>query len=1212
MSRMRHQRRVRRRRQQRHANAPEVLENRTLLAATIQENFRVPNARTAFDDLADSADLLAYNYLDAETNFPLVVAPQGQLDVDGRVPLVPRNGSSPTPTVDSDEHFQGIARSFGTGTPYFYESDSGSVGGDHEHRANLLIAKIGSASVDGERLGTNRFTERVDNASQSPYGNPPPEDRIVNNILFEDYGHLGGLSMSGEILAVSLERPLDPDRGYLPTVDPNKPRGLVQFFDTSNPANPRLIPNVDIIPPFGTNDGGEVGVLALTRMDDGTFLMALSAKDGIDVVFYRSNGPDFFAPGFSFGPMQQEIGALYETTRPFDVLRADRGAIDSRTGTIGSLRTPWPHNYSKFGSSIPNAHQNLTFITETDGDLYLIGSRNDCGGSHALCPGSAPPIFDPDNPDDMLDLYKVTSQSNVSDPQLGEVTLQLIASREVETKEGHFAHVGGGHVTPTGELLYYSGDGYNNDDNHRVDVGELRSKTLATTDGAIRGIVATTPDGMFSKTTRDGSAEFLEAGNVATTTSNGETIFSVEAGKAIRFDASVLQGWVEFYDESSARENQLLVEIDDADESQVLFDFKKANDTGNSEFNDDAEQISYWLPRGTRVTLYEDGVTDTNQSKLARYQAPSLVNPLANDVVGRIDIEDDVRDEVTAMQFFRAGQFPGPSGFYFPNFETLTSDHPRFEWTSVAQSGTTTPIQDRYPSDARDDQKLSVRFDGTGRQEIVLRYLPAGGLIRDTPASVLLAEGFGVPLGTTVKSDWAELRIVADVLPAVGNEPPEADPGGEYFVLEGSSIMLDGSGSSDPDQPNDSLTYEWDLDEDSREGETGADAERGDEVGMRPVFSAEGLDDDAVPILLYVTDDEGRDDKNQTRLTVVNADPVITNLTDHLYGVARFAGDSIQIDASFMDPGILDTHTATIDWGDGTTTNAAVTETDGAGSAMGSHEYNEDGTYEVTVTVEDDDGGEVSETTHVIVGGAGIVDGVLYVQGSDSRDNLKLKHDTRKNLIKVDAKLNQGREQTRLRPTFPTDGIDHVVVYLGDSNDIAKWTGRESFPTELHAGRGRDKIKGSQADDTIFGGGGDDSIRGGNGNDIILGGDGADTLKGDNGRDVLIGGAGVNSLSGGKNADLLMSYSVGEDLDVLNAIAAEWWSENSYEERVDNLRNGTGTPGGGANGSVYIPSVVVADAESDALKGNQGRDYFWALESEVADLFDNELRDEVL
>jgi hypothetical protein len=50
-------------------------------------------------------------------------------------------------------------------------------------------------------------------------------------------------------------------------------------------------------------------------------------------------------------------------------------------------------------------------------------------------------------------------------------------------------------------------------------------------------------------------------------------------------------------------------------------------------------------------------------------------------------------------------------------------------------------------------------------------------------------------------------------------------------VGEGGTVVLDGSASSDPDPLDSIALYEWDLDGDGVFGETGADAERGDELG---------------------------------------------------------------------------------------------------------------------------------------------------------------------------------------------------------------------------------------------------------------------------------------------------------------------------------------------------------------------------------------------
>lgn len=47
------------------------------------------------------------------------------------------------------------------------------------------------------------------------------------------------------------------------------------------------------------------------------------------------------------------------------------------------------------------------------------------------------------------------------------------------------------------------------------------------------------------------------------------------------------------------------------------------------------------------------------------------------------------------------------------------------------------------------------------------------------------------------------------------NHAPVANPGGPYLIHLGDDLRLDGSGSTDPDLPNDSLTsFLWDLDSD--------------------------------------------------------------------------------------------------------------------------------------------------------------------------------------------------------------------------------------------------------------------------------------------------------------------------------------------------------------------------------------------------------------
>ena len=68
-------------------------------------------------------------------------------------------------------------------------------------------------------------------------------------------------------------------------------------------------------------------------------------------------------------------------------------------------------------------------------------------------------------------------------------------------------------------------------------------------------------------------------------------------------------------------------------------------------------------------------------------------------------------------------------------------------------------------------------------------------------------------------------------------------------------------------------------------------------------------------------------------------------------------GTSFTASASFTDPNVSDTHTASWNWGDGNTTVGTVTESNGSGSISNSHTYTATGVYTITLTVSDQFGG---------------------------------------------------------------------------------------------------------------------------------------------------------------------------------------------------------------------------------------------------------------
>jgi len=100
-------------------------------------------------------------------------------------------------------------------------------------------------------------------------------------------------------------------------------------------------------------------------------------------------------------------------------------------------------------------------------------------------------------------------------------------------------------------------------------------------------------------------------------------------------------------------------------------------------------------------------------------------------------------------------------------------------------------------------------------------------------------------------------------------------------------------------------------------------------------------------------------------LTVNNIDPSaltvgIAATTGDDITVKVDEGDSVTVDGSFADPGTLDEHTVTINWGDETTSTVLDV---GDREFSIDHIYADNGDFDITVTVTDDDTGSVSDSS---------------------------------------------------------------------------------------------------------------------------------------------------------------------------------------------------------------------------------------------------------
>ncbi|WP_334850671.1 PKD domain-containing protein [Nostoc sp.] len=141
--------------------------------------------------------------------------------------------------------------------------------------------------------------------------------------------------------------------------------------------------------------------------------------------------------------------------------------------------------------------------------------------------------------------------------------------------------------------------------------------------------------------------------------------------------------------------------------------------------------------------------------------------------------------------------------------------------------------------------------------------------------------------------------------------------------------------------PGDNLTYTWNFGDDSNPvtGQT-----------LNHTFADNGT----YTAILTVTDTHGASTVETLLLNVINVAPIVNPGAD----ITTNEGTAITFNGSFIDPGILDTHTITWDFGDGSTTTSILNPT---------YTYTKDGIYTATLTVTDKDGGTNTNSLTVTV-----------------------------------------------------------------------------------------------------------------------------------------------------------------------------------------------------------------------------------------------------
>ena len=175
------------------------------------------------------------------------------------------------------------------------------------------------------------------------------------------------------------------------------------------------------------------------------------------------------------------------------------------------------------------------------------------------------------------------------------------------------------------------------------------------------------------------------------------------------------------------------------------------------------------------------------------------------------------------------------------------------------------------------------------------------------------------------------------------NRPPSVDAGPDQVSVEGALITLAPATFSDLD-PGDTHTASINWGD-------GSALEPGivDQVAWTVSGSHCYLDEGAYIVTVEVADNRGGMAVDDCTVDVANVAPVVEAGPDDSVEVHN----AVSISPTYSDPGVLDTHSAHVDWDDGDVTDMSVV----GGTFVTPHTYSTIGPFTVDVTVSDYDGG---------------------------------------------------------------------------------------------------------------------------------------------------------------------------------------------------------------------------------------------------------------
>jgi choice-of-anchor A domain-containing protein/RHS repeat-associated protein len=224
-------------------------------------------------------------------------------------------------------------------------------------------------------------------------------------------------------------------------------------------------------------------------------------------------------------------------------------------------------------------------------------------------------------------------------------------------------------------------------------------------------------------------------------------------------------------------------------------------------------------------------------------------------------------------------------------------------------------------------------------------------------ASHVYADNGSYPITVTV-TDPQGLSDSHSTPAAISNVAPSVVPAADRNVLPGAPLSLTAATFSDPGftsatagtQETFTSSINWG---DGSAVESGTLTVVPGSAGTASTGSLTGShtydNPGAYTVSVTITDDDGGAQTRTFVVTVTASTPVITSAPN----LSGNEGQSLTLTAAFTDGDPADAHTATITWGDGSTTNGTVSFQNGQGTVTASHTYADNSTYPVTLTVTD-------------------------------------------------------------------------------------------------------------------------------------------------------------------------------------------------------------------------------------------------------------------